>query len=61
MDTNELVARFIRNARWEDLPLAVQRKAKLCFLDALCSALSGKLARVAHVAADFAVARAPRR
>lgn len=40
MDGTALVAQFIADTRWEHLPPAVQRKARLTLLDALGAALA---------------------
>lgn len=55
MDGHELAAHFIVDARWENLPAAVQRKARLCFADGLGAALAGTLTRVSRISADYAV------
>jgi 2-methylcitrate dehydratase PrpD len=54
MDGNQLVARFIQNTAWDDLPAEVQQKVTLCFLDALGAALSGTLAGISQISTDFA-------
>ena len=59
MDGTEIVARFVRDLRWEDLPAPVQRKVRLVFVDAVAAAVSGTLARIAAVTAQFAVRALP--
>ncbi|MBC7241024.1 MAG: MmgE/PrpD family protein [Anaerolineae bacterium] len=54
MDGTALVAQFIAGTRWELLPPAVQRKARLTLLDALGAALAGLQAPVARITAEFA-------
>lgn len=59
MTGDERTADFICDTAWDDFSAAVQRKARLCLLDNLGALLSGTLAKVSRVAADFAAARMP--
>ena len=54
MDGTEVVAHFVRETRWEALPPEVQRKVKLCLLDALGAALSGTITPISRLTAAFA-------
>jgi 2-methylcitrate dehydratase PrpD len=54
MNGHKLAARFVAEARWADLPAAVQRKARICFADSLCATLAGTLTRVGRISADYA-------
>jgi 2-methylcitrate dehydratase PrpD len=54
MNGHNLAARFIAEARWEDLPTTVQRKARMCFADNLGATIAGTLTRVSRVSADYA-------
>jgi 2-methylcitrate dehydratase PrpD len=54
MNGHNLAARFVAEARWENLPAAVQRKARMCFADGLGATLAGTLTRVSRISADFA-------
>ncbi len=51
---NDLAAEFIQQLTWDDLPSAVQARARLCLLDGLGAALAGSLAPVSKIAADYA-------
>lgn len=53
-DGNALVARFIRDTRWDKLPAPVRRKIKFCLLDALGATLSGTLTPVSEITAKYA-------
>jgi 2-methylcitrate dehydratase PrpD len=54
MNGHNLAARFVAETRWEDLPAAVQRKARMCFADGLGTTLAGTLTRVSRISADYA-------
>jgi 2-methylcitrate dehydratase PrpD len=54
MNGHELAARFVTEARWENLPAAVQRKARMCFADSLGATIAGTLTRVSRVSAGYA-------
>lgn len=54
MDANQLTAQFITRTRWEDLPAAVQEKARMCLVDNLGATLAGTLTRVSRICADYA-------
>jgi 2-methylcitrate dehydratase PrpD len=54
MNGNDLVASFIRNTRWEALPDAVRRKARMCLMDNVGATLAGTLTRVSHITAEYA-------
>jgi 2-methylcitrate dehydratase PrpD len=51
---NKKVAEFVRSLRWEELPAAVQEKAKLCLLDVLGATVSGTMTRISQITADYA-------
>jgi len=55
MNGHQLAAQFIATTRWENLPQAVQRKARMCLVDSLGAMLAGTLARVSAISADYAV------
>jgi 2-methylcitrate dehydratase PrpD len=57
MDAADLVVEFIRNAAWDALPVAVQRKAKMCLMDDLGALFAGTLTEVSRVTAAFAAER----
>ena len=54
MNGNDQVATFIKNITWQDLPIDVQAKAKICLLDALGAIITGKEAVVTQVGKKFA-------
>ena len=54
MDGHELAAHFIADARWENLPAAVQHKARMCLADNLGATIAGTLTRVSRISADYA-------
>ncbi len=54
MDAHERAAAFIAAARWDTLPPAVQRKARMCLVDSLGAALAGSRARVSRIGAAYA-------
>ena len=54
MDANQIIAQFIAQTRWEKLPLKVQEKSRMCFIDNLGATLAGTETRVSKVCADFA-------
>lgn len=56
MDGNQKTAEFITNLRWEELPLPVQQRARLCLLDAAGCLLAGVLAPVSQITARAAAA-----
>jgi len=53
MGGNEIVADFIRNISWNDLPEEVHRKVKLCLLDTLGAAIGGTLTPVSKITANY--------
>jgi 2-methylcitrate dehydratase PrpD len=53
MNGDDLAARFIVEARWDDMPGPVRDKAKMCLLDNLSATISGTQAAVSRIAADF--------
>ena len=57
MDAADSVVEFIRNAVWDALPVAVQRKAKMCLMDNLGALLAGTFTEVSRVTAAFAAER----
>jgi len=54
MDGNDIVAGFITRITWEDLPPAVQRRARMALLDTLGATLVGALTPVSGIAAGYA-------
>ena len=54
MDGNAIVAHFIHELAWDDIPADVQHKVRMCLLDVLGAALSGTLTRVSQIAARYA-------
>jgi 2-methylcitrate dehydratase PrpD len=48
-------AEFIVHARWDALPEAVQRQARMCLVDDLGATLSGTGTRISRITADYAV------
>jgi 2-methylcitrate dehydratase PrpD len=54
MNGHSLAARFVAEARWEDLPITVQRKARMCLADSFGATLAGTLTRVSRISADYA-------
>jgi 2-methylcitrate dehydratase PrpD len=57
MDGDSLVSSFIAEATWDDLPLEVQKKARMCLMDDLSATISGAQTRVSRIAAQFASTR----
>jgi len=53
MDRNERIADFVTCIRWTDLPEPVRVKIRMSLMDSLGAALSGQLARVSGIAAEF--------
>jgi len=51
---HELAARFVAETRWEELPPAVQHKARMCLADNLGATIAGTLTRVSRISADYA-------
>jgi 2-methylcitrate dehydratase PrpD len=54
MNANDLAAQFIETASWEDLPEAVQEKARLCLVDNLGATLAGTLTRASQITSEYA-------
>jgi 2-methylcitrate dehydratase PrpD len=54
MNGHNLATRFAAEARWGDIPAAVQRKARMCFVDNLGAAIAGTLTNVGRISADYA-------
>jgi 2-methylcitrate dehydratase PrpD len=54
MNGHHLAARFIAGARWENLPPAVQWKARMCLVDSFGALLAGTLTHVSRISADYA-------
>ena len=54
MDGNELAAQFIRDARWNDLPDAVQHQAKQCLIDIIAAMVGGVLTPISGITAGYA-------
>ncbi|HSJ53522.1 MAG TPA: MmgE/PrpD family protein [Anaerolineae bacterium] len=48
------VTDFVANVRWQDLPDAVRRQARMCLLDNLGVTLAGALTRVGQITAAYA-------
>ena len=59
MDGDSLAARFIVETTWDNLPEAVQKKAKMCLMDNLSATISGARTEVSRIATDFASTRLP--
>jgi len=55
VDGSGVVASFVTGVAWEALPAAVQRRARMAFLDTLGAALAGTRAPVSRIAAGYAV------
>jgi len=56
MDGNDRVAEFILGLKWDGLPAAVRRRARLCLLDVLGATLGGTLTPVSRLTAEYAAA-----
>jgi 2-methylcitrate dehydratase PrpD len=56
---NELAAQFIADTRWDDLPEAVQHKAKMCLVDIVAAMVGGVLTPVSDIAAEYATVAWP--
>lgn len=54
MNGNDLVVQFISDARWDRLPPAVQRMARMALLDNLGATLVGTLTPVSRITAGYA-------
>jgi 2-methylcitrate dehydratase PrpD len=54
VDANRQIARFVSQARWEDLPAKVQEKARMCFIDNLGATIAGTNTRVSRICAGYA-------
>ncbi len=54
MSGHERAAAFIAGIRWDALPEAVQRKARLCLADSLGATLAGTLTRISRICAGYA-------
>jgi len=54
MDGNELAAQFIADTCWDDLPKAVQHKAKMCLVDIVAAIVGGTLTPISDIAAAYA-------
>ena len=61
MDGDSLAARFIVDTTWDNLPEAVQKKARMCLVDNLGATISGARTGVSRIAAQFASTRMPGR
>jgi 2-methylcitrate dehydratase PrpD len=59
MNSIDLIAQFIVNITWEQLPETVQRKARMCLVDNFGGTLAGTLTRVSQIGADYAVTAWP--
>lgn len=59
MRGDRLVAEFVHDLRWDDLPDEVRQKARLTLLDALGATLSGTQTEVSRIAADYATVAWP--
>lgn len=51
---SDIVAGFILNLDWDDLPAAVQERARLCLLDGLGAVLAGTLTPISRIASEYA-------
>ena len=54
MPGSDHLADFIVQAKWDSLPEAVHEKSRMCLMDNLCAAMSGCMAKVSSIAADYA-------
>jgi 2-methylcitrate dehydratase PrpD len=54
MNGNDIVADFIKNISWTDLPADVQTKAKVCLLDALGAIIVGNPAVITGISEKYA-------
>ncbi len=54
MNGNELAAQFISETRWDDLPLAVHHKVKMCLVDIIAAIVGGTLTPISEIAAAYA-------
>ncbi len=54
MNGNERAAQFIAQTQWDDLPEAVQHKAKMCLVDIVAAIVGGVLTPISDIAADYA-------
>jgi 2-methylcitrate dehydratase PrpD len=54
MNGNDLVVGFILDSRWDRLPPAVQRMARMALLDNLGATLAGTLTPVSRITAEYA-------
>lgn len=59
MNGDDLAARFIHTAAWEDFPKEVKEMAKMAFMDSLSATISGTQAKVSEIGANFAEAILP--
>jgi 2-methylcitrate dehydratase PrpD len=59
LDGNDLAATLILDTTWDDLPPAVQRRARMCLLDDLGAVIGGTLSRISQISADYAARRLP--
>ncbi len=59
MDANQLIAQFIVQTQWNNLPAKVQEKARMCFIDNLGATIAGTKTRVSQICADYAQAAWP--
>ena len=54
MDGDDRVAAFITTVRWDTLPSAVQRKARMCLIDNLGALLAGTPTHISRISAVYA-------
>jgi|GEM_PF-5856257 len=54
MSGNDIVANFIRNILWTNLPADVRAKAKVCLLDALGAIIAGNPAVITGISKKYA-------
>jgi 2-methylcitrate dehydratase PrpD len=59
LNANDLAARFIATASWQNLPDAVHEKALMCLVDNLGALLAGTLTRISRIAAEYAAVTWP--
>ena len=54
MNGDYIAAKFISEIEWKDLPVAVHKKALMCFMDNLGALLSGTRTEVSRIGTAFA-------
>ena len=54
MDGHTLVAKFVKDTIWQDIPEDAREKSKLALLDAIGAAISGTIAEISKISSKFA-------